>query len=289
MVNGAMARGYAVGYFESWNLESLQGVVDAAEATRSPVLIGFNGQFLSRPNRRTRERLGWYAALARAAAGSSTVPCGLVFNECAQDDWVRQAVDAGFGQVMLDDPDCPHGELERRVAELTEYAHRHHVASEAQVGELPFGEAPRTEGGHGMTQPEEAAEFVRRTGVDILGISVGNVHALTKGSGRLDIGRIAAIRRRVSLPFDLHGGTGIDSSSLREAIQLGVAKVSFGTYMKQRYLAAIGQALTRTDAASNPHKLLGLGESEDLLVAGRLAVRDAVLERIQALGCRGKA
>ena len=289
LLREAFSRGYAVGYFESWNLESLQGVIDAAEATRSPILIGFNGGFLSHPNRLAEERLAWYAALGKAAAASSIVPCGLVFNECARDDWVRQAVDAGFGQVMLDDPDAPHEDMIRRVAELTEYAHRHNVASEAEVGELPRGRPEDADTPGEMTHPDQAADFVQRTAVDILGVSVGNVHVLTNGRRGLDIGRLAAIRRRVDVPFDLHGGTGIDSDSLREAIQLGVGKVSYGTYVKQRYLAAIGRALAKTDAASNPHELLGMGQSQDLLVAGRLAVRDAVLERIHLLGCCGRA
>jgi len=288
MVKDALAQGYAVGYFESWNLESLQGVIDAAEATRSPVLIGFNGEFLSRPNRLAQERLAWYAALGQAAAQSSTVPCGLVFNECSRDDWVRQAVDAGFSQVMLDDPQAPPEDLVRRVAEVTAYAHDRGAASEAEVGELPFGRPQDARGGE-MTSPDQAAEFVQRTGVDILGVSVGNVHVLTSGRRGLDIDRLAAIRQRVSVPFDLHGGTGIDSESLQRAIKLGVAKVSYGTYVKQRYLSAIAQALAGADEAANPHELLGMGEARDLLVAGRLAVRDAVLERIGLLGCCGRA
>src|SRR5437763_12319313 len=92
MMAAAHQSAYAVGYFESWNLESLQGVVDAAERARAPVLLGFNGDFLSRPARRAGERLAWYAALGRAAAASAAVPCGLVFNECPLDDWVRAAV-----------------------------------------------------------------------------------------------------------------------------------------------------------------------------------------------------
>src|SRR5450432_4090548 len=93
IIGQAMRHGYAVGYFESWNLESLQGVVDAAEETGSPVILGFNGAFLSGPRHAT-ERLSWYAALGRAAAESSTVPCGLIFNECPHDNWVRAAIAA---------------------------------------------------------------------------------------------------------------------------------------------------------------------------------------------------
>jgi fructose/tagatose bisphosphate aldolase len=278
-----------VGYFESWNLESLQGVVDAAEATRSPILIGFNGEFLSNANRLAEERLTWYAALAKAAAASCSVPCGLVFNECSRDEWIRQAVDAGFGQIMLDDAAASGDDLVRRVADLTKYAHARDAASEAEVGELPFGAALGDGASGEMTSPDDAAEFVHRTGVDILGVSVGNVHVLTNGRQGLDLERLAAIRRRVAVPLDLHGGTGIDFDSLRQAIALGVAKVSYGTYVKQRYLAVIRAALAAADDTANPHELLGMGEARDVLVAGRLAVRDAVLERIPLLGCCGRA
>src|SRR5437763_9800864 len=92
MMAAAHQSAYAVGYFESWNLESLQGVVDAAEASRSPVILGFNGDFLSGPERLSEERLEWYAALGRAAAESAAVPCALIFNECPRDDWVSRAI-----------------------------------------------------------------------------------------------------------------------------------------------------------------------------------------------------
>src|ERR1035437_5956501 len=104
LITRAKAGGYAVGYFESWNLESLQGVIDAAEETRSPMLIGFNGEFMSREGRRAKGCLRWYAARGLAAAESACVPCGLVFNECSNDGWIREAIDAGFSQVMPDDP-----------------------------------------------------------------------------------------------------------------------------------------------------------------------------------------
>ncbi len=136
MLRRAVREGYAVGYFESWNLESLQGVVDAAEQTMSPVILGFNGGFLSGPRHAT-ERLSWYAALGRAAAESATVPCGLIFNECPRDDWVRSAIAAGFNLVMLADPEASPEDLTSRVAALTRLAHDRGVAVEAEVGELP--------------------------------------------------------------------------------------------------------------------------------------------------------
>ena len=288
LLEEALANGYAVGYFESWNLESLQGVIDAAEATRSPVMIGFNGEFLSHVGRLTRERLAWYGALGRAAAESASVPCALVFNECAQDDWIRKAVISGFSQVMLDDPAAPRAELARRLKELAAYAHAHGVAVEAEAGQLPSGAAGEIEeADSSLTDPDTAARIVCETGIDILGVSVGNVHVLLDGEQGLDLDRLAAIGARVDIPLDLHGGTGIGADDLRKAISLGVAKVCFGTYVKQRYLRAVRAALANDEI--NPHLLLGFGGGEDVMVAGRLAVRDAVLERIELLGCCKRA
>ncbi|MBI2302593.1 MAG: class II fructose-bisphosphate aldolase [Armatimonadetes bacterium] len=286
LVHAARQGGYAVGYFESWNLESLQGVIDAAEQTRSPVILGFNGEFLTHPGRRTEERIAWYAALARAAAESAGVPCGLMFNECAREEPIRQAIAAGFSMVMLDDPEAAPADLTRRVAELARYAHTQGVAVEAEAGELPCGAGGEVAGG-GVTDPAAAARFVAETGIDVLAVSVGNVHILLRGERQLDLERLAAIRRAVSVPLDLHGGSGIPAESLREAIALGVAKVCHGTYVKQRYLDALRGTLNADTA--NPHQRLGMGGEADLLVAGRLAVRDAVLERIELLGCCGRA
>jgi len=288
LMQHAMDNTYALGYFESWNLESLQGVIDAAEKTRSPVLVGFNGEFLSHPDRLADERITWYAALGKAAAESASVPCGLVFNECGRDDWMRAAVKAGFGQVMFDDPEASPEDFASRTTELARFAHEHGAACEAGVGRLPSG-LPDTfdEKGCSQTDPEAAAAFVGETGIDILAISVGNVHGMVNGQGSLDLDRLAAIRAKVTIPLDLHGGTGICDEDLREAISIGVTKVCYGTYIKQRYLTAVGRALGSGEP--NPHKLLGMGGEEDVMVAGRLAVRNAVLERIDLLGCCGRA
>jgi ketose-bisphosphate aldolase len=287
MIERAVAGRYAVGYFESWNLESLQGVVDAAERARAPIIVGFNGDFLSRPSRREAERLPWYASLGRAAAESAAVPCGLIFNECPRDDWVRAAIAAGFNLVMLADPDAPYADYERRVAEVTALAHTRGVAVEAELGELPCGTAEPKHHGGSLTDPRQAAAFVDATRIDLLAVSAGNVHIQLGGAQGLDLDRIAAIREAASVPLVLHGGTGIAPEALAAAIALGVAKVNFGTYLKQSYLQAVRTALRSEQP--DPHQLLGIGGPDDVMVAGRAAVRDAVLARIDVLGCRGRA
>ncbi len=287
LLQHARAGGYAVGYFESWNLESLQGVIDAAEACKAPVFIGFNGEFLSSAARLDAERLPWYAALGRAAAESARVPCGLVFNECSDDAWTAAAIDLGFGLVMPDDADAPETAFAGRVAALTRRAHAAGAAIEAEVGHLPCAAGGTVDDQGRPTDPDAAAAFVAATGIDLLAVSVGNVHILLDGSRELDLEHLARLRRRLALPFDLHGGTGISRASLRAAIELGVAKVCYGTYLKQAYLSAIRTALD--GPAEDPHARFGRGGTADVLGAGRRAVRDAVSERLDWLGCVGRA
>lgn len=287
IVGRARRGGYAIGYFESWNLESLQGVIDAAEQTRSPAIVGFNGDFLSRVDRRAPERLELYAGVGQAACTSATVPCGLIFNECPDEKWIARAAVAGFNVVMPARPDLLLAEYIPWVASVVRHAHDHGVSVEGEIGRLPSGVSGASDDCGALTDPQEAECFVEATGVDLLAVSVGNVHVLIKGEQGLDLERLDAIRRRVPVPLVLHGGSGITSKALKQAIGLGVAKVNYGTYLKQRYLAAVRGALKSDE--SNPHELLGMGGASDIMAAARIAVRDAVLERIGWLGCCGKA
>ena len=151
----AVRGGYAVGYFESWNIESLQGVIDAAEQTRSPIIVGFNGGFLSGHDRLAGERLSWYAALGRAAAESASVPCGLLFNECPVGrlgrGWPSRADSTWSCRRM---PRTPFDRYVKRVSALTRLAHAHGVAVEAEVGELPSGVAGHGSGGRKPDRPK---------------------------------------------------------------------------------------------------------------------------------------
>jgi ketose-bisphosphate aldolase len=300
----AYRSGYAIGYFESWNLESLAGVVDAAEKTRSPIIIGFNGEFLSASGREAEENLAWYAALGKAAAESAKVPCGLIFNECSNDDWVFRAITLGFNLVMLADSTASYEDYVQRVKKVTEFAHAKSAAVEAELDELPFGcdghtpftnenpnagqnNAPVVSTLPSKTEPRRLAEFVAETNVDLLAVSAGNIHISLEGEHDLDLERLAELHQAVPVPLVLHGGTGITAKSLTLAVKMGVAKVNFGTYLKQRYLQELRDALAADIA--NPHVLLGMGSRDDVMVAGRRSVRDAVLERIQLLGCCGRA
>ena len=269
---------YAVGYFESWSFESVQGVIDAAEQTRSPVIIGFNGEWLAERKGAAFEELRLYAALGRTAAAEAKVPVGFIFNECPNDAWVEQAIYAGFNLVMPADPEASLEDYTGRVKRLTWLAHARSVAVEADL------EADELDA---AAYAELAAKFVAATDVDLLAVSVGNEEIKLKGRVPLDLGRLEAVHRRIETPLVLHGGTGIEDDSIRAAIHFGVRKINYGTYMKQAYLKVVRKALATEE--TNPHALLGEGSPTDLMVIGRKVVRDAVLERIELLGCCGKA
>ena len=285
MMSHASRHRYAVGYFESWSLESLQGVIDAAEKTRSPIIIGFNGDFLSHKERIVPEKLSVYGELGRAVAETAGVPCGFVFNECSDDDWVRDAITSGFNLVMPTDPSAGFEESIDRVVALTRFAHENGVAVEGELGELPDGLHDGS--GGSTTDPELASIFVRETGIDLLAVSVGNIHVQLSGRRSLDLDHIARLKKALEIPLVLHGGSGIEDSSLFEAIGLGVTKVNFGTYLKQRYVRVLKEKLK--SEYRNPHELVGMGGDLDIVVAGRTAVRDSVTERLPLLGCEGRA
>ena len=119
---------YAVGYFESWNLESLLAVADAAEATRSPVILGFSGMTLPLRGRPVADRLSHYAVLGLDVCKNLRVPACLLFNESADLDWVLEAVDLGFQLVMFSDGQLDSDEQIARIREVADKAHAKSIA-----------------------------------------------------------------------------------------------------------------------------------------------------------------
>ena len=286
LLASARRGGYAVGYFESWDLGSLQAVLDAAEETGSPVIVGFNGDFLTDARRLAPERLALYGAAGKAGCEGASVPCALIFNESPVLASVYAAAECGFNVVMYADHRLGREELIERVRALTSTAHAQGVSVEAEYDELPFRDPDQ---GAALTDVEQAADFVARTDVDALAVSAGNVHVMTEGKARLDVARVAQLADRVPAGLVLHGGTGIEEASLRDAIAAGITKVNYGTVLKLAYLRTVGDRHAATAELTNPHARLGSGLDTDVLMAGRLAVRTEVRKIMAVLGCCGRA
>jgi fructose/tagatose bisphosphate aldolase len=281
---------YAVGYFESWNLESLLAAADAAEAARSPVILGFSGIYLPHPGRAVRDPLAVYAAMGLAVCRSLSVPACLLFNESPHLPWVLDAIDAGFNLVMFTDEALSPGEHTAAVRRLCEKAHAAGCAVEAEMAPLP-GVAGGLTGAPTdlrLTQPGPARAFVEQTGVDALAVNIGQLHLHGRRTVRLDLDRLARLRQTISVPLVLHGASSIDRDDLRQAIRLGVRKINVGSVLKQAYYNAMRAASAAVAPDANPYEVIGSGLPADVLVAGRLAVRCVVEEWMALCGSAGR-
>jgi ketose-bisphosphate aldolase len=286
MLAEARSAGYALSYTESWNLESLQAVIDAAEKHNSPIIAGFNGGFLRHSARKKPENLAYYACF-RNALEHAKVPVAFLLNESDSLEQIRQGIDLGFNAVMPESDNLGIEAYRELVQAVVAIAKPRGVWVEAQIGALPVG--GQKSNGHGrITDPDVAAEFVQDTGVDALAVSIGNVHILTEGKATVNLDVLRRIGERVTVPLVIHGGTSLAPGTVREMTRFGVAKVNFGTVLKQAYLEAVRTSLAKYHVPFSPHEFLGIGGPEDVMRAGREAVEREVQRLIEVCGSRGR-
>jgi ketose-bisphosphate aldolase len=287
----ARANGYAAGYFESWNLESLLAVKDAAESTGSPVIIGFNGKFLGNKARRVKENIHVYGALGRSVAEQSAVPMAFILNEADDPQLLLEGLRAGFNVIMHDHEGCSFEETVQINSRLVAAAHQAGASVEAEIGELPSGAGDGTGGAGGRpTDPGEAERFVERTGIDALAVAVGNIHILEGRKSRLDLDLIRQLRSRLSVPLVLHGGTGIHEADLKEAIRIGICKINVGTLLRRTFVNALKDYLAAHDADRlDPGEVTSTGGELDMLAGARARVASEVARLMRGFGSAGMA
>jgi len=216
------------------------------------------------------------AEMARYYAAGADVPVILHLDHGTEAD-VRRALEAGFKSVMFDGSALPLEENIERTRAMVRLARERGAAIEGELGRFgrELGGGP---GAHVLTDPEEAALFVRETGVDLLAPAVGNAHGFTAQTPRLRfdlIERIAA----AGTPLSLHGGTGIPLSDVRRAGELGMRKINVASQIHRDYAEAL-RACADLDTSRQY-------SWQEVLLAGRRAIRDRALEYIRALGCEG--
>jgi ketose-bisphosphate aldolase len=283
--------GYAVGYFESWNLESLLAVADAAEATRSPVILGFSGINIPDPGRVVKDKLEPYAAMGLAVCRGLSAPACLLFNESPYLKSVYQAIEVGFNMVMFSDEELDLPEQEEMVRHVVNRARPTGVAVEAEMVSVP--------GVHGgltgvptnlqLTDPAAATGFVRRTGVDALAVNIGQAHLHGRSRLKLDMERLAALRAAVPVPLVLHGASSVGREDLSEAVRLGIRKINVGSVIKSAYFEAVRKASVQAGDLYNTYEVVGSGLAADVEAAGRVAMRTVVEDLMRVFGSAGKA
>lgn len=221
--------------------------------------------------------IGAFATLALTAAEESETEVGVHLDHCRDLEELRWCVEAGYSSVMYDGSGDPYEANVARTAEAVRIAHDHGVWVEGELGALAGDEDVTTGAGSGapdtMTDPEQAADFVARTGVDALAVAVGNVHGFAPDA-HLHLERLAALRDAVPVPLVLHGASGLPDTEVREAIGRGVAKVNVNAELRRAYLHAVSDSLPDT---------LPKDDAVGLWKAGREAVRRSTLDSIGKL------
>ncbi|HOE95801.1 MAG TPA: class II fructose-bisphosphate aldolase [Candidatus Sumerlaeota bacterium] len=285
LLERAAASGHAVGYFEAWDMYSMEAVVEAAEEVASPVVFGFGGMMMDQPwlKRFGIEPLGHYG---RAIAQAARVPAALILNEVWDYEDALCGVNAGFNVLMLNTCELPFAQNLELTRKLVDEVHPRGIEVQAELGRLPnFGEdAPGT-----LTDPRESQIFVEQTGVDFLAVSIGNVHLRTEGKARIDLDRLRAIRREVEVPLVIHGGSGFPESDIRAVIAEGVSMFHVGSLMKRRYLEALLKRVGHLDEPLDYQALVGSRKTADVLVESRHAVKQVVRDFIELFGSAGRA
>jgi fructose/tagatose bisphosphate aldolase len=281
---------YAVGYFESWNMESLLAVADAAEAERSPVILGFSGISLPNPGRSRPEHLEEYAAMGKAVAERLSMPACLLFNECASMEWIARAGRLGFGLLMFSDDECDPRQLLEQTRNVARLAHEAAAAAEGEPDALPgiAGNLVSAPARQRLTDPQAAKVFARETGIDCLAVNVGQAHLHGKEQVRLHLDRLEEIHAAVDIPLALHGATSLSWDDLREGVRRGVRKVNVGSVLKRTFFETLRASCQAIGSAYNPYEVLGSGLPRDVLQTAREALARVVREYMRVLGSAGR-
>ena len=269
MLAEAAAAGRAVGAFTCYDLLGFEAVVRAAQARAAPViaLVG-TGSFAARGG----ERL---IAAFRAAATQARVPVLIQLDHAADRELLERAAAAGVDAVMADGSLMPYEQNVAFSAAVAQELLPLGIAVEAELGRVEGDEdlAAQTAGG-ARTDPDEAAAFVRSSGVECLAVSIGNVHGHYAGTPALDWERLERLRG-AGARLALHGASGLPDADVRRAVALGIAQVNVNTELRAAYFGALGPGLA---ARAEALDLRGLGE------AVIDAVADAVSGKLALLG-----
>lgn len=273
LLEKAQKKGYAIGAFNVYNLEGVQAVVEAAESLQSPAMLQLHPSALGYGK-------SPLVALCLEAARASTVPISVHLDHSTSAEDIQVALSAGISSIMADGSPLPYAENLAFTREMTQVAHAQGAAVEAEIGRISGTEDGLTiaEKEAKMTDPSQAAEFVRETQVDALAVTIGNVHGKYQGEPQLDFQRLAAIRQLVALPLVLHGASGLPEAMVEQSIQLGVCKFNVNTEVREAYLDVIKSS----NSLSSPDLL-------ELMQKAVTAMQAVVAQKLQLFGSVGEA
>ena len=269
---------YAVGLFNAVNLELARGIIAAAEATQSPVIMG------------TAEVLLPYGPLDEVSyylipmAKKANVPVVVHLDHGLKYDTCIKALELGFSSIMYDCSTDSYEDNVRKVKEMADIAHSYGATIEGELGHVGDNEGSAEGSDHladpskFFTDPRLAKDFVEKTGVDALAIAVGNAHGAYKLPPKLDFERIRTIANTVDVPLVLHGGSGLTDNDFRKAIQEGISKVNIFTDINIAAFEAEFKRFTSMEKGVI-----------DLIPAAVEAVKQETMKKMKLFSSDGKA
>ncbi|HGM3506547.1 TPA: class II fructose-1,6-bisphosphate aldolase [Clostridioides difficile] len=277
MFKKAYEGGFAIGAFNISDLEQLQGVLKAAKAKNSYVMIQASMSAVKYAGPHT------LVEMVKAASDEIGVDVALHLDHGPNMDAIKTCIDAGFSSVMIDGSHFDFEENVKITKEAVEYAHSKGVVVEAELGVLAGTEDDVTSDVHKYTQPAEAVEFVERTGVDSLAIAIGTSHGAFKfkGEAKLRFDILEEIQSKLpGFPIVLHGASAVDQNAvatcnefggniagakgvpvdmLRKASSMAVCKINMDTDLRLAMTAAIRKFLAENPKEFDPRKYIGAG------------------------------
>jgi len=261
----AKSGGYAVAGLVTLGWEDMRAFVAAAEAEKCPVILQAG------PGCRAHTPLPILGKMFRHLAEGSSVPVVAHLDHGYTKDECELAIDSGFTSVMFDGSKLALADNIAQTAEIVELAHRAGVSCEGEIGFVGYANGANSAG----TDPIEAEQFARETGVDAMAISVGNVHLQQDKEGGLDEARIAQIQQLTDVPLVIHGGSGVPVAQRKKlARETNICKYNIGTELRMAFGTAMRDAVN-----SNPNRFDRveiLKETHDPMVAAARQVLSAL-------------
>lgn len=275
MLLKAQEGNYAVGAFNVENMEMVMAVIGAAEELNSPVILQ------TTPSTVKYAGLDYYLANVKVAAEKASVPVAMHLDHGSSFDLAMQALRTGYTSIMIDGS---HESFEDNIAvskAVADACRPSEIPVEAELGKVG-GKEDDLDGGEGNahTDPQEAKEFVERTGVSSLAVAIGTAHGIYKGEPKIDLERLSEIREVVSVPLVLHGGSGIPDEIIKESIRRGIAKVNYATELRIAFSNGVKKVLAENPDVIDPKKYGA---------AGRDSVREFVKGRMEICGSINRA
>ncbi|EFV21184.1 fructose-bisphosphate aldolase class-II protein [Anaerostipes caccae] len=226
---------YILPAFNTTNLEMTYAIAKGLNQAGLPgyIQISSNNLRLSSPDTITY--------LAKDALKDSDVPIGLHLDHGKSYEHVKACVDAGFTSIMIDASHLPFEENIKEVKRAVEYCHFYGVPVEAELGALQGKEEDIVNEADSKTDPEMVADFVERTGCDLLAVSVGNVHGLDL-TPKVDLPLLDEISKVSPVPLVMHGGSGIPFETIQKAREFNLLKVNYGSDLRKAFISTFGEA-----------------------------------------------